>query len=217
MMMALTIWQPWAGSIVYLDKRVENRDWPCPPKYIGSRIAIHAGAALDRTPALSVPCNAEAWASLFASLPEWDAWRFWRLGRKPRDEANWPPKLALGAVVGTAVITGCHREGDPECQGDPRTAGCLCSIWAGLGRWHWQLGDEVRPLAQPVLCKGRQKLWPLPEAVEAAVRKQASGEARSRRRSRRHPVSSAAPLVRQPKASGYEARDHLGQAPRSFD
>lgn len=170
-MRSLTIRQPWAGCVAHLDKRVENRSWRCPPTFIGERIAIHSSASVDKTPILGVPCGAEEWASLFASRAEWDAWRFWHLGGTRRDTEHWPPKLALGAVVATAVIVGCHLEGDAACQGDPRTAGCLCSIWAQLGQWHWQLA-EVRPLAEPVPCRGRLNLWKLPDDVAAAVAEQ---------------------------------------------
>ncbi|WP_093803978.1 ASCH domain-containing protein [Streptomyces sp. Wb2n-11] len=44
---ALTIRQPWAGAIVHLTKRVENRTWKLPAKQHGARILIHAGAQLD--------------------------------------------------------------------------------------------------------------------------------------------------------------------------
>jgi hypothetical protein len=44
---ALTVWQPWASFIVYLDKRIENRTWRPPAKLIGQRIAIHAGKRWD--------------------------------------------------------------------------------------------------------------------------------------------------------------------------
>jgi hypothetical protein len=171
-MRCLTTKQPLAGCIAHLDKRVENRTWRCPPQYLGTPIAIHAAAAVDKMLALGVPCSGEDWASLFATTAEWDAWRFWHHGRRQRDEANWPPKLALGAVVATAVIVGCHHQSDDACEGDPRTAGYLCSIWPWLGQFHWVL-DDVRLLAEQVPCRGAQRLWRLPEDVKAAVLAQA--------------------------------------------
>ncbi|MFD7615713.1 hypothetical protein [Streptomyces sp. NPDC059802] len=48
-MKALTIRQPWAGAIAHQTKRVENRTWKLPPKHLGSRILIHAGAQLDKS------------------------------------------------------------------------------------------------------------------------------------------------------------------------
>lgn len=47
-MHALTIRQPWAGAIAHQSKRVENRSWRLPAKYVGARILIHAGAQRDR-------------------------------------------------------------------------------------------------------------------------------------------------------------------------
>lgn len=43
-MKAITIKQPWASLIVHGIKNIENRTWPCPKKYIGQRILIHASA-----------------------------------------------------------------------------------------------------------------------------------------------------------------------------
>jgi hypothetical protein len=172
---ALTVRQPWAGCIAHLDKRVENRTWKCPPRFVGTRVAIHASAAVDDCEFLSVP-DGDAFASLFASSAEWDAWRFWWMDRKKRDVANWPPKLALGAVVAVATITACHYDQDPECHGDPRTAGCLCSVWARVCQFHWQLAD-VHSLAEPVPARGMLGLWTVPDEAERAVTAQLGEQA----------------------------------------
>jgi hypothetical protein len=65
----------------------------------------------------------------------------------------------LGAVVAVADLTGCH--GPDGCTG-------TCSPWAVRGQHHWNLHD-VRPLPEPVSCKGALGLWRLPEDVERAV------------------------------------------------
>lgn len=174
-MRALSIRQPWAGCIAHLDMRIANRSCRLPEQHRGRQVAIHAATELDRDN-LGAHRRAEAWASLFGSNAEWDAWRFWHLGRTPRDVANWPPKLALGAVVAVAALAGCHRfEWDELCgsSGDwgkrSRHPG-LCSPYVALGvEWHWELAD-VRPLAEPVPCRGLPGLWPLPDDVESAVR-----------------------------------------------
>ena len=49
-MKAITIKQPWASLIVHGIKDIENRTWPCPDKYIGQRVLIHASLKLDREP-----------------------------------------------------------------------------------------------------------------------------------------------------------------------
>lgn len=175
-MKALTVKQPWAGCIAHLDKRVENRSRRFPPALIGTQIAIHAGLAVDDA-IFSVP-DGDKWATLFDGAAEWDAWRFWYLGRKPRDVANWPPKLALGAIVAVATVTGSHFRGwDDEC-GDPAgySAGVICSPWAMPDQWHWEIAD-VRPLAHPVPAKGALGLWTVPEDIKSATTAQ-TGETR---------------------------------------
>lgn len=46
-MKALTLWRPWAHSILYLGKRIENRPWLPPASTLGQRIALHAGKTWD--------------------------------------------------------------------------------------------------------------------------------------------------------------------------
>ncbi len=70
----------------------------------------------------------------------------------------------LGRVVAVADLTGCH---DATCA-----AGCSCSPWAASCSWHWELSSDVRPLREPVPCRGMLGLWRLPAEVEARVRKQ---------------------------------------------
>lgn len=41
-MKAISIKQPWASLIAHGIKDIENRTWPCPKKYIGQRVLIHA-------------------------------------------------------------------------------------------------------------------------------------------------------------------------------
>lgn len=43
---AITLHRPWAYAVAHLDKRIENRGWPCPLP-VGSLIAIHAGRRFD--------------------------------------------------------------------------------------------------------------------------------------------------------------------------
>ena len=49
-MKPITIKQPWASLIVHGIKDIENRTWPCPDKYIGQKILIHASLKPDREP-----------------------------------------------------------------------------------------------------------------------------------------------------------------------
>lgn len=76
-MNALTLWQPWAGLVVWGGKRVENRPWYPPKNLIGKRFAIHAGRTYD--------VDADA-----------------RFG--PEVKAIHRHGRVLGAIVGTAVL-----------------------------------------------------------------------------------------------------------------
>jgi hypothetical protein len=80
---------------------------------------------------------------------------------------SWPEVKAhpLGAVLAVATVTGHCQPW--ECDG-------ACSPWAVRGQDHWHLGD-VRPLTDPVPCKGALGLWRLPVDIEQAVRAQLEG------------------------------------------
>jgi hypothetical protein len=123
-------------------KDVENRSWPAPEWVIGQTIALHASKGFD-----------------------WDA-EF-----PPGRKTLWcpPEDLPLGAVVALAVITGCHLS--PDFLGTCGATRPQCSPWAVADAHHWLLAD-VRPLPEPVPCKGALGLWRLPEDVEKAVREQ---------------------------------------------
>jgi hypothetical protein len=44
---ALTLIRPFTDAIVDGDKRVENRGWPIPAKYVRQAVALHAGSKWD--------------------------------------------------------------------------------------------------------------------------------------------------------------------------
>lgn len=159
-------------------KRFETRSRPCPPKYIGQRVAIHAA-------------KGERWGHS-TMLGDF---RLYRSGGGPRPrparmynrDAGWatrpetPIELPLGAVVATAVITaslpivtGAPDEPDvdwsvPLIVPDPNDLMLYDALlrdgraindqrpygdWSP-GRWAWALSD-VEPLDEPVPWKGRQ-------------------------------------------------------------
>jgi hypothetical protein len=77
---------------------------------------------------------------------------------------EWPEVAAhpLGVVIAVATVT---RSCLPwECHGE-------CSPWAIKGQDHWHL-EDVRPLPEPVPCRGMLGLWRLPEDAEKTVRAQ---------------------------------------------
>lgn len=147
---AISVHQPWAFSIAHLGKPVENRGWAT--SYRGP-IAVHATLKWDQAGEDS-PLVQAGWINYIHTLPRDN------VPRVPLDAGSlW---IEHGAVLAVAEVVGCHL--DPD-SGDP------CSPWAADGQWHWDLAD-VRPLREPVPCKGRQRLWRLPADVDAAVRAQ---------------------------------------------
>lgn len=143
-MKSLSVKQPWAWAIMH-GKLVENRTWTTSHR---GPIAIHAGKGWDRDGEES-PLVQQAWQAAGKQLFKLDP----SFG-----------EIALGAVVAVAELAGvCSspigRDGQLMCD---------CGPWAAAGQWHWKLTD-VRPLAEPVPCRGALGLWTLPDDVEAAV------------------------------------------------
>jgi len=105
------------------------------------------------------------------------AWNSWVRTRPDAAELLGGPTrnchlIRFGAVSALAVVTGCHHAtACPASGGDDIWP--LCSPWAAYGQWHIELAD-VRPLPEPVPCRGMLGLWRLPDDVEKAVREQLS-------------------------------------------
>jgi hypothetical protein len=66
-------------------------------------------------------------------------------------------RFVFGAILAVADLVDVTRDAS--------------SPWAEPGQVHWLLAN-VRPLAEPVPCRGWQNVWDLPPEVEAAVRAQ---------------------------------------------
>jgi hypothetical protein len=142
---ALTVRQPYAWAIACGGKTVENREWGT--RYRGL-LAVHAGKTVHRED-LGDPRILEAIAG--------------------RDFEIGEAASRTGAVVAVAELVSCHLS--PDFGGTCGATRPLCSLWAVRDQYHWLLAG-VRPLAEPVPCKGKLGLWRLPEDVEAAVRAQ---------------------------------------------
>lgn len=150
-MKALTLWRPWPAMIFHLPeaqaKRVENRSWKPPRWLIGQRIAIHAGERIDR--------DAMTACSMM-------------LGQTfPAAEVT----LAAG-IIGTAIVASVTNGAEVEHRvfhGIVKAAEVSAAdrLWhAQVARWFsgpfgWLI-DDVRTLAEPIPCKGRQGLWDVP-------------------------------------------------------
>jgi hypothetical protein len=140
---SLTVVQPWTWAIMR-GKPIENRTWTT--SYRGT-IALHAGKSWDPAGQGS-PLVRSAWLAAGNAA-----------GITKRH-----PDIVLGAVVAVADLVDI-------CSASMRQfipSSCNCGPWAAAGQHHWKLAD-VRPLAEPVECRGALGLWTLPDEVEAAV------------------------------------------------
>jgi len=143
-MRALSVRQPWAWAICH-GKDVENRSRGT--RYRGL-LAIHASK--------SAPYREDVEDPRIAAL----------ITANGLDD----PASAQGAVVAVAELTGCHEPGHCLEVRPGQNAG-QCSPWAHASQFHWQI-TNVRPLPEPVPCKGMLGLWRLPDDVEKVVRDQ---------------------------------------------
>jgi hypothetical protein len=145
---ALTIRPPWSHAIAYWGKDVENRTWST--HYQGD-LAIHAGKSFDD-----------------------EALEDWRIVNAITRIGYQGDGLTPGRVIAVARLYDCHpipdETGLSGC-GTPARDDRTCSLWADETGHHWRLRN-VRPLADPVPCKGMLGLWRLPEDAEKAVRAQ---------------------------------------------
>lgn len=162
---ALTVRNPWAWACLH-GKPVENRTWEM--KHRGP-LWLHAGSRARWDPA------GQASPLVRRALTDWVT-----ANHPDGANSNWllrrdNPFIAFGAVTALVEVTGCHHARD--CAG-PAWVGndfrdVLCSPWAAWGQWHIELAN-VRPLPEPVPCRGMLGLWHLPEGVEKAVCEQLS-------------------------------------------
>lgn len=156
--LALTLIRPWPFAMLHLDddpKRIENRDWKPWPRIIGRRIALHAGRKYDES-------VADHLYDLEGGLYRFAHQRFLERGH---DEG----------IVGTALVCG-WVEWQAEYSGELNYGGDLTdeqlkaatrSRWF-FGRYGWVL-DDVRALKTPITCKGKHKLWTIPQPVREQI------------------------------------------------
>lgn len=165
-MRALTVKQPWAFAIANGGKDVENRSWQ-PPCTL-DLLAIHAGARsgwdLDGE---ANPLVQVAWSRFIGPVSSLNR----RMGTQNVTLNRNNHGIPFGAIVAVAEVPTCHFDGNcwlfPKFDEDSGR----CSPWAARGQWHWQLAN-VRPLPDPVPCRGMLGLWRPPDDVEKAVREQ---------------------------------------------
>ncbi|NUS82701.1 MAG: ASCH domain-containing protein [Streptomyces sp.] len=137
----LTIRQPWAFAIAEGFKTVENRTRRT--NYRGS-LLIHAGLKHDGT----VPIVRYSRDAAIRLDDLGGSGNFYEARAAVPSVLYQPhPTLALGAVIATARLTGCHEAAD----------GC-CAPWGFPDQWHWELAD-VQPLQRAIAKAGALGLW----------------------------------------------------------
>ncbi|WP_188194874.1 hypothetical protein [Nonomuraea sp. SYSU D8015] len=94
----------------------------------------------------------------------WD-WRIMEAARSEVPLERDDPRFLFGAVVAVADLVDVTRDAS--------------SPWAEPGQVHWLL-ENVRPLGEPVRCRGWQNVWEVPPEVEAAVLDQLGAAGRPR-------------------------------------
>lgn len=148
----LTIQQPWAFAIAEGFKTVENRSRRTSHRGL---LLIHAGLKHDSTaPIVRYSRDAAIRLDeLGGSLNFYEA-----RALVPSVFSQPHPTLALGAVIATATLSGCHEAAD----------GC-CAPWGFPNCWHWELTD-VQPLERAVPRRGALGLWkPDTELLDAVA------------------------------------------------
>lgn len=171
-MRAITVRQPWAWAIARGGKDIENRSWGT--SYRGL-LAIHAGVRWDEEGAFDKRVIAALAADKTADgaydpplAVTLNAERSRIVETRKKDE-----RYTFGAIIAVVDLGGIHNclrcaRRNPLSAGTHPDGPYQCSRWAVGGSFHWELSN-VRPLAEPVPCKGRLSLWDLPDDVEAAV------------------------------------------------
>lgn len=153
-MKVISIKQPWASLIITENeqnkgfgiKPIENRTWPCPKKYIGERVLVHA----SKVPVKIINPN---------NLFTWQQWEY--MNNKQKDLAVFN-RLLLGAIIGSVEIVDCvinHK-----------------SIWAEKSEfspydgpngepnegfkpiYNWVLANPVK-FETPIPAKGKLSFW----------------------------------------------------------
>ena len=141
----LTLWPEWLLTFTELDKRTENRSWPCPRRLMGQDLVLHAGASIGggswkRARTMLDVAELAGWSLDYTREPA--GVRVDGL-RTPQSGLTWFP-IPLGSAAAVVRIVGCDK--------DERTD------WDMPNAWHWRV-DRVRRIQPLIPMKGRQGLF----------------------------------------------------------
>lgn len=138
-MKALTIWQPWSSLLVFGQKKYETRSWAT--AYRGP-IAIHAAKRPVRR--------------TIDALDTGNAWDTLELFESLFPGTGELAQLSTGAIIGTAILTGCNLIDEAFAAGLTPQERALGDFT--LGRYAWEF-QKMIPVDPPIPAKGMQGLW----------------------------------------------------------
>lgn len=142
---ALTLWPEWAWAIEALDKRVENRTWALPSKWIGQEVYLHAGA---------YPGDA-AHRRRVGDVREMAGRAGWVSARPPalrlsKGGVTFPAEICqgtrAGALIGIMRFTACDAPHEGDLGG-----------WRAPDQFGWRF--EFEPLPKPIAARGALGFW----------------------------------------------------------
>lgn len=166
-MKALTLTQPWATLIACGAKRIETRSWSTTYRGV---IAIHAAKGLTSIG------GKRGFQELCATRPFERALSKWLEdcgAMKSPLAAAWA--IPFGAIVATANLVECLSTNShhslfekvgyqkPSVHSDEYAFGCY-----DPDRFMWFL-EGVKPLRQPIECRGALSLWNVPKEAEERI------------------------------------------------
>lgn len=150
-MRAITLHRPWPYVILRCGKRVENRPWKPWAVVMGQRIALHAGKGWDERAEQYLPAE-------FGTVEE-------------------PRLIRQEGIVGTAVVEGWFASDEEVLKTGKSHEGLhwqkvnfLTKDRFFFGPYGWVL-EDVKELLTPVMCRGKQGLWHVPESALAELLK----------------------------------------------
>lgn len=147
-MKAITIKQPWASLIVEGIKDIENRSWPCPKKYIGKRILIHASAKSVEYNSLREILTKAQWEALRGNF---DPFKF----------------VDCGTIIGSVKIIDCvinHPSIWAE-QSSETVNGVTYGITVNQKPiYNWVLANPIK-FPEPIPAKGKLSFWDYPNIL----------------------------------------------------
>jgi hypothetical protein len=178
-MKGLTLTQPWASLVALGAKKIETRPWST--SYRGS-IAIHAAKGLGPVGGargLADLCEREPFCSILAAWNSSIGGAFHALDNVDRQR---------GAIVAVAELVCCvPTNSATDIGGDDKGWSVIAGPLTGQswpltdqerafgdyspGRYAWLLA-EIRPLREPVPCKGALSLWEVPVEAQRQIEAQ---------------------------------------------